>query len=342
MYISSENEKSIRSFLNHTLQSEDFKIQPLIGDASQRKYYRITSLSKESHILMVCDPFDSQEDYSFLSVQRHFLKNGVNVPKVINTDSSHGMILLEDLDDQTLEKKSLESKDTNLIKSYYQKSLEELAKIHYKSTEDKADFSGFRTQFNTESFVSEMNFAVKHLLNDICKFEPDAQQAKNLSEIFKHICEQLDKEPKFICHRDYHSRNLMLKDSKIYVIDFQDARMGPIQYDLVSLLRDSYVHINPETERELLIYYLNLRKTYNQPSLNLNHFYKIYELQTIQRCFKACGSFASFYNLRGDKGYIKYLPPTLKKVEKSLSQFPEYRSFQSIINMVIEELNLPL
>lgn len=336
MYISSENEKSIRSFLNHTLQSEDFKIQLLTGDASQRKYYRITSLSKESHILMVCDPFDSQEDYPFLSVQRHFLKNSVNVPKVINTDSSHGMILLEDLSDCTLEKRFLDSKDPDLIKSYYQQSLKELVKIHYKSTEDKADFSGFHTQFDTESFISEMNFTVKHLLNDICKFEPDVQQAKNLSEIFKHICEQLDKEPKFICHRDYHSRNLMLKDSKVYVIDFQDARMGPIQYDLVSLLRDSYTHLNSEMESELLTYYLDLRKVCDQPPLNLNHFYKIYELQTIQRCFKACGSFASFYNLREDKGYLKYIPPTLKTVEKSLSEFPEYRSFQTILNMAMD------
>ena len=342
MYITSEHENSIRNFLKHTLQSEDFKIQPLTGDASLRKYYRITSLSKESHVLMVCDPFDSQEDYPFLSVQRHFLKNGVNVPKVINVASSHGIILLEDLGDCTLEKRSLDTEDTSLIKFYYQQSLKELAKIHYESTEDKTDFSGFHTQFNTEFFISEMDFTAKHLLNGICKLELDAQQKKILSEIFKQICEQLDREPKFICHRDYHSRNLMLKDSKVYVIDFQDARMGPIQYDLVSLLRDSYVHINSETEKGLLVCYLDLRKAYDQPPLDLNHFHKIYELQTIQRCFKACGSFASFYNFRGDKGYLKYIPPTLKTIEKSLSEFPEYRSFQTILHMAIKELNLLL
>ncbi len=337
-----QNKKNIDQFLKQTFQSEDFKIQPLAGDASLRKYYRTTSTSKDSYVLMVCDPFDSMESEPFISVHKHFLRNKVSVPHIINVSPSRGMILLEDLGDLTLEKKILAVKDLNEIKSYYQQSLKELAKIHYKATEDKTDFSGIHIEFNTKSFLIEMNLTLTHILKDLCKLKVDALQEKILENDFRQICQRLDREPKLICHRDYHSRNLMLKDSKIYIIDFQDARMGPVQYDLVSLLRDSYVLLKPEIETQLLTYYLELRKSYCQPAMDINHFYKIYELQTIQRCFKACGSFASFYNLRGDKRYLKYIPLTLKRVESSLSCFSEFQGFQNVLHTILKELDLPI
>src|SRR6185312_10810347 len=70
------------------------------------------------------------------------------------------------------------------------------------------------------------------------------RDAKILQDEFQRICKTLDEQPKFVCHRDYHSRNLMLKLGRIYVIDFQDARLGPLQYDLVSLVHDSYVNLS--------------------------------------------------------------------------------------------------
>jgi aminoglycoside/choline kinase family phosphotransferase len=154
---------------------------------------------------------------------------------------------------------------------------------------------------------------------------------KEINRIFLDICSKLDREPKKIAHRDYHSRNLMIKLDTMKVIDFQDARLGPIQYDLVSLFKDSYVDMNADMTKSLMEYYLESSKEFLPKDFSRAHFDEIYELQSIQRCFKACGSFASFYNLRSDKRYLKYLSGTLRRVLKSLTEFPDYKPFADIL-----------
>src|SRR5690606_10364646 len=140
-----------------------------------------------------------------------------------------------------------------------------------------------------------------------------------------------DAEEKHICHRDYHSRNVMIKFGKAHVIDFQDARMGPIQYDLVSLVHDSYVDMDDQLRDDVLEYYLAQATQYRAAPISRDHFFQIFRVQMLQRCFKACGSFASFYNMREDTRYLKYLPGTLKKVAMTLDAFPQYRTFKSLI-----------
>jgi aminoglycoside/choline kinase family phosphotransferase len=163
------------------------------------------------------------------------------------------------------------------------------------------------------------------------KFQMSEKTLSQLGDAFHDICERLHREPKYIAHRDYHSRNLMIKFDDMRVIDFQDARMGPIQYDLVSLVRDSYVHIADDYARKLIEMYLLKAKSFLPKDFSHGHFQQIYELQTIQRCFKACGSFSSFYNLRNDTRYLKYISATLKRVLKSLSEFPEYKIFTDVL-----------
>ena len=176
-----------------------------------------------------------------------------------------------------------------------------------------------------------MNYGRSHLIEKFCKIQLTPVVSKELDKIFINICDTLDKEPKFIAHRDYHSRNLMLKLGQMRVIDFQDARLGPIQYDLVSLLKDSYVDLDPSIATELIQYYLEKRNQFENSKISKSHFDEIYEIQSIQRCFKACGSFSSFYNTRTDIRYLKYLQATLKRVKKSLDLFPQYKVFSEIL-----------
>ncbi|RYZ83265.1 MAG: hypothetical protein EOP06_20295, partial [Proteobacteria bacterium] len=164
------------------------------------------------------------------------------------------------------------------------------------------------------------------------KHKMTPQTATELQKIFTDVCSKLDAEPKKIAHRDYHSRNLMIKLDEMKVIDFQDARLGPIQYDLVSLFKDSYVNMSEEMTATLMDYYLDESKAYLPKDFSRAHFDHVYELQSLQRCFKACGSFASFFNLRDDRRYLKYLEGTLKRVVSSLERFPEYKTFSSVLN----------
>lgn len=319
----------LNSFLEKSLKTPDFKVYSLAGDASNRRYYRIVH-NNQSWVLMRWDPF-TPENYPFLSVLNHFALNGVHVPEVISMSPQEGLVLLEDLGDLTLERKFWEAQNQDQSLEFYQMAIDEIVKIHHVATADQRPCTAFDLKFDTEKFMWEMNYGRENLLEGILGYKFKSDESRELQRIYIDICTRLDKEPKKIAHRDYHSRNLMIKLDRMTVIDFQDARLGPIQYDLVSLLRDSYVDMSDEMAQKLIGYYLDKSKIYLPTNFSRDHFDEIYELQTIQRCFKACGSFASFYHLRQDHRYLKYLSGTLRKVIKAISEFPEYKTFADIL-----------
>ena len=110
-----------------------------------------------------------------------------------------------------------------------------------------------------------------------------------------------------LCHRDYHSRNLMVQDRQLYIIDFQDARMGPDTYDLASLLRDSYVDLADQTVDELIAYFLAL----TGQSEGEREFRDRFNLMALQRNLKALGTFGYQTTARRNPVYIQYIPRTL-------------------------------
>src|SRR5678810_813519 len=121
------------------------------------------------------------------------------------------------------------------------------------------EYVPYSIAFDVEKLSWELQFFVKHFLEAYRGASLTASEREALNVELLRIAEELAAEPRVFCHRDYHSRNLMLHDSQLYIIDFQDARMGPDTYDLVSLLRDSYVDLPPQTVGELMAYFLALR-----------------------------------------------------------------------------------
>jgi aminoglycoside/choline kinase family phosphotransferase len=319
----------IQKWLSEKLSSQTMTVYQLAGDASARRYYRVVDKDK-TWVLMCWEPFVAK-DYPFLSVQKHFASCGVEVPAIVAVGAELGVLLLDDLGDLTLERKFWEASKQESSSNFYFKTLDELIKIHDLATYSDVRSTASVTEFDTAKFLWEMNYAKEHLLLGLLKLNLDAATLKDLDQVFINFCEKLHQEPKVICHRDFHSRNIMIHRDKVCVIDFQDARMGPVQYDLVSLLKDSYVDINDSYAQTLMNYYLdhsNVKKTKNY---NSEKFMKIYELQSLQRCFKACGSFASFMNTRQDRRYLKYLKPTLRRVLNSLEAFPEYKLLHRLL-----------
>ena len=323
----------VDTFINASLNAASCQIYQLAGDASARKYYRVIHNDK-TYVLMVWEPFD-EKAYPFINVLQQFNYAEINVPKIISMSGVLGVILLEDLGDLTLERKFWEATEPENSWDFYKKALDEIIKIHTTATQKSNPELNFNIaksiEFDIPKFMWEMNYAKTHLIQGLLKFNMNDSIAKELDSAFNHFCARLHSEPKVICHRDYHSRNLMIKLNKIFVIDFQDARMGPIQYDLVSLLKDSYVNISDQYADKMLKYYFEKTSFVKNTKESLDHFKIIYELQSIQRCFKACGSFASFMNSRQDQRYLKYLPQTLKHVLRSLEFFPEYKILKNIL-----------
>lgn len=321
-------EASLEPFLNRQFGSAKIQVLPLAGDASTRRYYRVVT-GDQTWVLMSWDPFETKS-FPFLSVCEHFSKNGVQVPKIMAMGPTEGLVLMEDLGDLTLERKFWENQQPEACLPFYRAAIDELIKIHFVASKDRRPCTAFDIEFDVAKLLWEMNYGKQHLLQGIYKCQISSAADAALTKVFTHICERLHSQPKYIAHRDYHSRNVMLLLDRVRVIDFQDARMGPVQYDLVSLLRDSYVAIPDSMQQTLLDDYLTKAAPYFRPG-SRDEFMELFEIQTIQRCFKACGSFASFFMLRQDRRYLKYIAPTLQTVLRSLERFPEYSAMSEAI-----------
>ena len=151
------------------------------------------------------------------------------------------------------------------------------------------------------------------------------------------IVRELASEPRVLCHRDYHSRNLMLCNGDLYIIDFQDARMGPDTYDLVSLLRDSYVDLPQQTVDELIAYFLAVKSGVSVESDEADEYRRRFDVMALQRNLKALGTFGYQTTARRNPVYIQYIPRTLKYVRDNLRQQPRFQKLHGLLAAYIDE-----
>lgn len=323
--------REISKFVSDQVGTPDFECLQLAGDASTRKYYRIV-FENQSRVLMSWEPFEGPATYPFLNVQAHFGRVDVRVPKVEGLSPALGVVLLEDLGDLTLERKFWENQNQSLALPYYGQAVDEMIKIHFLASKPTNPASVCqKIEFDTAKFMWEMNYAREHFLEKVGGIKLTDADQKKLQTEFLDICETLHQQPKFVCHRDYHSRNLMLKLGRIYVIDFQDARLGPIQYDLVSLVHDSYVRLSPESIQHIKNDYVEKAKAVGPKGVIRPDFEDMFKLQIIQRCFKACGSFTSFFNMRNDTRYLKYVKHTAALVEATVNEVGRHQLLARIL-----------
>ena len=138
-----------------------------------------------------------------------------------------------------------------------------------------------------------------------------------------------------LCHRDYHSRNLMLHGGRLYLIDFQDARLGLDTYDLVSLLRDSYVDLTERDVEDLVAYFLALK---GAPAGGASEFRRRFDVMALQRNLKALGTFGYQTAVRGNPVYIQYIPRTLRYAKDNLARHPRFERLRRVLGGLIEEL----
>jgi hypothetical protein len=336
--VTETHSKIFDDFIKKHLKIEKFRVTPLTGDASSRKYYRI-NLGAKTWILMEWEAFQNPEKFPFISIQEYWQKKNINVPSIFAYDEDQGLFILEDLGDDTLERCFWDASKQEDSLPYYRATLDQLITLHrlmllpHKDT----DCTAYGIAFDVEKFTWELNYTYKNLFQILCPQTLTEKQEAALQAEFHMVAETLAQLPQVICHRDFHSRNVMIKDDKTILIDFQDARRGPPQYDLVSLVHDSYVTLSDKNQQVLIDYYLENFPEALKMFSSRKEFMHYFTLQTLQRCFKACGTFAAILNQRGDRRYLKYLPHTLPKVKAALAELKTFPMMSSLI----ENLQLP-
>lgn len=326
-----EEQRSIEKWIGRAARRTTVNIEKIPGDASTRRYYRAQS-GKNSMIVMKMDAFeDVGPELPFLQVQRHLHSMNIAVPEVIDFDPKQGIILLSDLGDETLLKRLEKVSRRRDQTVWFKCAIDLLVAMQSRATKDKADIDAYGLYFDEEKLMWEVNFTLTHFYNGALAREiPDKEKKLILDQLSK-ICKTLSSQPWYFTHRDFHSRNIMVHEERLFMIDFQDARMGCCQYDLASLLRDSYYQLDEEHIEELVEYYYRQLFGKAKPGVSISRFIEIFDLMSIQRNFKAIGSFASFYNKRQDVRYLKFIGNTFENVRRNLLKFSDLDELRRIL-----------
>lgn len=310
-------------------------IKRLTGDASSRRYYRVNG-KNTSYVVCLQPPFLNSKKDDFINLQSIYAENSVRVPKIYDYDLEKGYVLEEDLGDKTLlhQLASLEDPDCEL--KSYQKAIDELVKIQSIPRDKNLDEGFTKRFFDLEKLMWEVNFTCEHLVEGFLNTELGGKK-DSLIKSFNKICQRLTEEKMVVTHRDFHSRNIMMKSEELIIIDFQDTRMGLPQYDLVSLLEDCYYKISSENKLKLKDQYY---KDFIQPKglqKSKEEFDYLYDLMAIQRVFKALGSFAYIYQQRKDIRYLKYIGYSFEKLREILFRHKEFYELRVILSEVYYE-----
>jgi aminoglycoside/choline kinase family phosphotransferase len=319
----------IEELFNKTQEKDILKnekleeVDKLTGDASTRRYYRIFT-NHESYVVCLDNPFNEEmEKHPFLSVQQFLGLNHVRVPEIIDHNLSRGYSLQEDLGNITLLTHLSNISTVEDEFRIYKTIVDQLLELHRIPVAAVKNPNLFQLKFDYQKYMDETRFTFKYFMNFFNK-NLDENLISELDALFDPIMNRLAGQKMVITHRDFHSRNIMVKDTKFIFIDFQDARWGIPQYDLVSLLEDCYYDLNEENRQALKRYYYdNLDKNIHGQQ-TYQEFLDFYDDMLIQRVFKAVGSFCYIYNWRKDDRYLKYIGFAMEKIRKTMMGNPRY------------------
>jgi aminoglycoside/choline kinase family phosphotransferase len=340
-------DQGMESFISRSREIQSIEKMP--GDASTRKYYRVKTRSETegvtSLIVMVMEPFEEKGDQiPFIAVQKHLVEAGVDVPRILDFDPKNGFIMLEDLGDTVLLRCFQDLDNMDVEKHYFERAIDILVDLHVKTgpnskiaKEKGTKLDGFNLFFDHDKLMWEVNFTIEHFYEKHLQRKIKPEDMKVIQDGFSQICTELANEPTVFTHRDYHSRNIMVAETtaeerpRFVMIDFQDARMGPCQYDLASLLRDSYYQLGEKQIHDLTRYYIARMKEHGAPIENVAQFDRMFDLMAVQRNFKAIGSFASFLNRRGNPAYLKFIGNTFENIRRNLLKYPEFKKLREVL-----------
>jgi aminoglycoside/choline kinase family phosphotransferase len=256
------------------------------------------------------------------------------VPAVLGHSDPLGILALQDLGDVTLQAHLGAASPTEHA-ALYRQAVALIETLQRRGAELQSDhYIPYGIAFDVEKLTWELEFFVKYFVQGYRGVELTGVERGALQEEWAAIVGELSAEPRVLCHRDYHSRNLMLCDANLYIIDFQDARLGPDTYDLASLLRDSYVDIADRELDELIAYFLALKGLADR-----EEFRRRFDLMAIQRNLKALGTFGYQTMTRRNTVYIQYMPRTLRYARSNLEKYPRFARLRTLLGAHIDELS---
>lgn len=317
-------ENVLKEWLDQVLEHQSYSMHALTGDASFRRYFRITS-GTQTFILMDAPP-DKESVSPFIHINQILKASDICVPHIHAHDLELGLALLDDFGDILLLNAMTEGSQDKLY----------LHAIHTLIQLQQTDVQSV-PPFDQNHMMKEMQLFPEWFLKGFLGISPSFEEQQCIDEAFFWLTQQLSKQPQVVIHRDYHSRNLMLLNdaypSLIGVIDFQDAMHGPITYDLVSLLKDCYYKL-PESSYHDYAGAFYQRQPLVQ-SMPFSTFLDELDFCGLQRHLKVLGIFCRLHLRDGKSNYLHDLPLTL---EYTMTCLKRHAIFSSLLNFMTQRV----
>jgi aminoglycoside/choline kinase family phosphotransferase len=328
-------------------------INPLAGDASNRRYYRLTlNGGLRSVILMQLaspEAFKQSEEavssakttiteLPFINVLNHLAKADIAVPTLYHYDAKAGLLYLEDFGDVTLAE-ACANAPVQTVRGWYRQAIETLVRIHTKgTTPPNTGCIAFGRGFDVPLLMWEFDHFLEYGVVARYGKPMRPKDEKAIRDELHKIAELLAGQPRVLTHRDYHSRNLMVDGKRLGVIDFQDALMGPAMYDLASLLRDAYIALDEKLVDELIVYYIDGMAAQDHRFADRFAFRRLFDLMSIQRNLKAAGRFVYIDRVKHNPKFLADIPRVLGYVKRNLSRYRELSGVRDHLAPYVPEL----
>ena len=329
-------------------RAEKLEFQLLHGDASYRRYVRISGFPvRNTLVAMLMAPEQARfseeamsgpppEELPFINIQRYLKQLGLPVPEIIAQDTQRAVLFLEDLGDTTLAR-ALAGCCAERLRAYYRQAVELLVEMQLRcSRQPSPDCVAYHRAFAQDLLLWELHHFREYLLEAGRGIVLKGEERAELDGIFERLAGEIAAWPRIFVHRDFQSRNLMLTPRGYVLIDFQDALLGPQVYDLVALLRDSYVQLAPELVEELLDYYAALCRSRGlecPPQLK-EKFY----LMSLQRKLKDAGRFVFIEKVKHNPSFLPFIPASLGYVRTALERLPQLENLRHLLARYVPEL----
>jgi len=331
-------QKELTEWAAKALNQTNLSLEVVSGDASFRRYFR-AEVEGETWIAMDAPP-EKEDSSSFVAIALYWLSQGIQVPTIHHYDLELGFLLLNDFGDNIL-LASLFSEapkaEPKIASGDYYYGLAMHTLIEIQAINPDSNYT--LPLYDAELLQREMALFPDWLLEKKLGLTLSTNERSMLIQSFNILTESALAQPQVPVHRDYHARNLMvLKDDSLGVIDFQDAVLGPVTYDLVSLLRDCYIVWPDEKVEQWCQQYYALLQAQGRLSFDWTQFKAWFDFMGLQRHLKAAGIFARLSLRDGKHGYLDDIPRTVDYLARVSRSHPSLKAFHSFLTTKVQPL----